>query len=341
MSNQAIDREPVDKAHILRQLTISGVLLLAGYIWFFVLMQSKAFYYANIPDPIQIRLHDIFDPINNLFPSVWLNTDRKDISSLMLVPPYLAVMVAIIGTLVYILRQASRSSAWSAEYVKPALRRIFGFTVVILFILLFVRGLLTTDIYSYVWYSRVWVEHGVSPYTHVPLEFAAQDPAHWLDYVFWKQEPAVYGPAWLFISGALYKLGQIANGQFATHLLSLRMLADVAHLLNAWLVWQIAGHIVRKRESSRSNAAGPPHLPRPFITRSWRRPARLAHRLREKSAPEANGPADDTGLGFRFGALLFYIWNPLLLVEFGANGHNDVVMITFVLLAFWLHLSGM
>jgi hypothetical protein len=39
--------------------------------------------------------------------------------------------------------------------------------------------------------------------------------------------------------------------------------------------------------------------------------------------------------------LLFYIWNPLLLVEFGANGHNDVVMITFVLLAFWLHLRGM
>jgi hypothetical protein len=321
MSTHPSETEQADKAHILRQLTISGVLLLAGYIWFFVLMQSTAFYYANLPDPIQVRLHDIFDPINGLFPPKWLNTDRADKFSLVLVAPYLAVMATIIGTLVYILRQVGRPDAWSPEYVKPALRRIFGFTAIILVLLLFVRGLLTTDIYSYVWYSRVWVEHGVSPYTHVPAEFAAQDTAHWLDWVFWKNEPAVYGPVWVFISGLFYKFGQLANGQFATHLLSLRILADIAHLLNAGLVWKIAGLIVRRRQSSPNSATG----------------AGLGDQPSEGAAPV---PGSDTGLGFRFGALLFYIWNPLLLVEFGANGHNDVVMLTFVLLAFWLHLSG-
>ncbi|HEX8218756.1 MAG TPA: glycosyltransferase 87 family protein [Chloroflexia bacterium] len=320
MSTQPTELEQPEKAHVLRQLTISGVLLLVGYIWFFVLMQSAAFYYANLPDPIQTRLHSIFDPINRLFPSNWLNTDRTNKSSLVLVLPYLAVMTAIIGTLVYILRQVARPGAWRPEYVKPALGRIFGFTAVILLLLLFVRGLLTTDIYSYVWYSRVWVEHGVSPYTHVPAEFAAQDTAHWLDWVFWKTEPAVYGPVWVYISGLFYKLGQLGNGQFATQLLSLRILADVAHLLNAWLVWKIAGLIVRRRQPSPNSATGGgPDGPT------------------EGLAPP---PGSDEGLGFRFGALLFYIWNPLLLVEFGANGHNDVVMLTFVLLAFWLHLSG-
>lgn len=308
-----------------------------GYIGFFALMQSAAFYYANRPDPVQIRLHAVFDPITRLFPSQWLNLDRGDKFALVLVPAFLAVMLVIIGTLVYILRQVAKPNVWRPEYVGPALVRIFGFTIAILLILLCVRGLLTTDLYSYVWYSRVWVEHGASPYTHVPSEFAAQDTAHWLDWVFWREEPAVYGPVWLYVSGALYKLGQLANGQFATHLLSLRILADVAHLLNAVLVWKIAGLIVRRREAERNDAPKAAHRPRVFSTSRRSRLALLRQRLRGKKAPEAVG---DNGLGFRFAALLFYIWNPLLLVEFGGNGHNDAVMLTFVLLAFWLHLLG-
>lgn len=308
-----------------------------GYIWFFVLMQSAAFYYANRPDPVQIRLHAVFDPISRLFPPQWLNLDRADKFALVLVPPFLAVMLTIIGTLVYTLRQVAKPNVWRPEYVGPALRRIFGFTIAILLILLCVRGLLTTDIYSYVWYSRVWVEHGASPYTHVPAEFAAQDTARWLDWVFWRDEPAVYGPVWLYVSGALYKLGELANGQFATHLLSLRILADVAHLLNAALVWKIAGLIVQRREAARTDAPRAAHRPRIFSAGRRSRLAQVGQRLRGTKTP---GPIGDSGLGFRFGALLFYIWNPLLLVEFGGNGHNDAVMLTFVLLAFWLHLLG-
>ncbi len=310
---------------------------MVGYIWFFALMQSAAFYYANMPDPVQTRLHEVFEPINRLFPSRWLNLDRLDPFALVLVPPYLLVTATIVGALVYILRQVAKPDAWRPEYVGPALRRVFGFTIAILLILLCVRGLLTTDIYSYVWYSRVWVEHGASPYTHVPLEFAEQDPARWLDWVFWKEEPAVYGPVWLYVSGAFYKLGQWANGQFATHLLSLRILADIAHLLNAVLVWKIAGLLVRRREAARDSAIEAANQPAHFRIGRWRAPDWLTQPLREKATSE---PSSDNGLGFRFGALLFYAWNPLLLVEFGGNGHNDAVMLTFVLLAFWLHLLG-
>lgn len=336
MCTETTDSDLVRNSRLLRRLTVCGILLVIGYIGFFSLMQSGAFYYANLPDPIQIRLHAVFEPITRLFSSQWLSGYRLDKEVLGLVPPFLGVMAVIIGVPVYAFRQASNANAWRPEYVRRALAVIFFFTVVILFILLWVRGLLTTDIYSYVWYSRVWVEHGVSPYTHAPIEFAAQDPAHWLDYVFWKEEPAVYGPVWLYISGALYKLGQLGNGQFATQLLSLRILADVAHLLNAWLVWKIAGHIVR-REPEQDGTPAPAHRTHPLNAGRPRWYEWLARRSREREMPDS---AAGKGLAFRFGALLFYIWNPLLLVEFGSSGHNDVVMLTFVLLAFWLHLLG-
>ena len=35
-----------------------------------------------------------------------------------------------------------------------------------------------------------------------------------------------------------------------------------------------------------------------------------------------------------------YLLNPLTLIEFVGNGHNDVLMITFILLGVWLHLRG-
>ncbi len=38
--------------------------------------------------------------------------------------------------------------------------------------------------------------------------------------------------------------------------------------------------------------------------------------------------------------LVFFLWNPLLVIETGLSGHNDAVMLLFVLLAVWLHLRG-
>jgi hypothetical protein len=38
--------------------------------------------------------------------------------------------------------------------------------------------------------------------------------------------------------------------------------------------------------------------------------------------------------------LVFFLWNPLVIIETGMSGHNDSVMLVFVLLAVWLHLRG-
>ena len=38
--------------------------------------------------------------------------------------------------------------------------------------------------------------------------------------------------------------------------------------------------------------------------------------------------------------LVFFMWNPLVVIETGLSGHNDGFMLAFLMLAFWLHLRG-
>lgn len=38
--------------------------------------------------------------------------------------------------------------------------------------------------------------------------------------------------------------------------------------------------------------------------------------------------------------LVFFLWNPLLVIETGMSGHNDAIMLAFVLCGVWLHLRG-
>jgi hypothetical protein len=40
------------------------------------------------------------------------------------------------------------------------------------------------------------------------------------------------------------------------------------------------------------------------------------------------------------GVTITYAWNPLAVVEFGLSGHNDVLLLTGLLAALWLHLTG-
>jgi hypothetical protein len=43
---------------------------------------------------------------------------------------------------------------------------------------------------------------------------------------------------------------------------------------------------------------------------------------------------------YRVAGTLLFTWNPLVLMEFGGSGHNDIVMVFFAILAAWLVLNG-
>lgn len=302
---------------MLRQLTVCGLILLAGYVALFCLLQAPAFWYDLRPDPVRSLFPDLFRPINLLFPDRWVNLERTDRFALVAVPIYLAMVAGITGPLLYLLRRLARLPVLTRRQQRSALLIIFGFTLVIMLVLLFGRGLLSSDIYNYAWYSRIWSVHGASPYTHVPSQFPP-DPEGSIYWIGWANETAVYGPAWLMISTLFYKIGLLVGGSFSAQLLALRLLADGAHLLNAYLVWKISGLALARVRNQ-------------------------ALRLQELGtgtvATDAIEDERSAG-GIRLAAVLFYIWNPLMLIEFAGSGHNDVVMLTFVLLSVWLYLKG-
>jgi alpha-1,6-mannosyltransferase len=93
--------------------------------------------------------------------------------------------------------------------------------------------LLSTDVFSYIAYARMGVNHGVNPYLHGPLSIAG-DPIYRYVGSDWRHTATAYGPiytlfsyplAWLGLTGALWALKLEA------------LLASVGAL---WLVWRCA-----------------------------------------------------------------------------------------------------
>jgi hypothetical protein len=145
---------------------------------------------------------------------------------------------------------------------------------------------------------------------NAPVDYAWSDRAKWIQWVYWKDTPSVYGPVWLWLAGGIAKAAQALGNDIVTHLLGHKLLASAAHLCNIALVWRVAGLTLQKY--------GVP----------------FGGKLRAATAD----PAHLTTM--QVAATVTYAWNPLAIIEFGANGHNDVLMLTFMLAALWLHLKG-
>ena len=144
--------------------------------------------------------------------------------------------------------------------------------------LIAVPGSMSTDIFNYALYGEMPVLYGANPFIRTPAEFP-QSPLYYLIPLYWHDAPSVYGPLWVAISVAVASFFHLQS--LADELLTYRLIANAAHLLNAVIVWHIA------------------------------------RRLRTSPA----------------GAVVAYAWNPLLLIDFSLNGHNDVLMLTLLLAA--------
>lgn len=93
--------------------------------------------------------------------------------------------------------------------------------------------LLSLDVFSYISYGRLGVEHGLNPYEHAPAEIAGLDEAarRVADY---RHAVSVYGPAFTLLSYPLAALGVPAA------LWSLKALAALAVGLTTWIVARLA-----------------------------------------------------------------------------------------------------
>jgi alpha-1,6-mannosyltransferase len=103
---------------------------------------------------------------------------------------------------------------------------------------LFLLGppLLSQDVFSYIAYARLGVEHGLSPYTHSPIDIP-HDPV--FGFAGSKNAVSVYGPAFTLLTYPLSPLG-VAGAYWV-----LKVLAAAASLGVVALVWRTAERLGR------------------------------------------------------------------------------------------------
>ena len=97
--------------------------------------------------------------------------------------------------------------------------------------------LISTDVFSYIAYARMGVEHGLNPYTHGPIAIA-HDPVYYYVGVDWKHVATAYGPLYTLFSYPLAPLGLRA----ALWALKLEaMLASAGTLALTWRCARVRG----------------------------------------------------------------------------------------------------
>jgi alpha-1,6-mannosyltransferase len=116
-------------------------------------------------------------------------------------------------------------------------RRAAIWTVAGLHVLFFLGPpLLSQDVFSYIAYARLGVEHGLSPYTHSPIDIP-NDPV--FGFAGSKDAVSVYGPAFTLLTYPLSSLG--VAGAFWV----LKGVAAAASLGIVALVWRTAERLRR------------------------------------------------------------------------------------------------
>jgi alpha-1,6-mannosyltransferase len=97
--------------------------------------------------------------------------------------------------------------------------------------------LLSTDVFSYIAYARMGVEHGLNPYTHGPIAIT-HDPVYHYVGPDWKKVATAYGPLYTLISYPFGLLG-VTGAVWGMKLLA--MLASAATLALTWRCAQVRG----------------------------------------------------------------------------------------------------
>ncbi|HEV7529867.1 MAG TPA: polyprenol phosphomannose-dependent alpha 1,6 mannosyltransferase MptB [Solirubrobacteraceae bacterium] len=93
--------------------------------------------------------------------------------------------------------------------------------------------LLSTDVFSYIAYARMGVEHGLNPYTHGPIAIA-HDPVYHYVGQDWKKVFTAYGPVYTLLSYPFALLGVTGA------LWGMKLLALVSSAGTLLLVWRCA-----------------------------------------------------------------------------------------------------
>lgn len=271
-----------------------------AYLGLTVLFQTAQIWVA--PSIITARWGPYKEFVYSVFSSTWLDATPQSPSAVWIKVVYVVLVASCFLIYLRAARHAYRSSVAPMKNSRKTLLLILMVAGVSLALLLLGRAMLATDVYSYVWYGRIPALEGGNPFLDRPNAYMDADAEGWFDWEVWLGTlPSVYGPVWIWLSaGITYLADAVAGKELVAHVLGHRLIADVAHLINIVLIWRVA--------------------------------AAYGKRYVEGASPEET---DRKRAALQLGATLAYAWNPLCLIEFGLSGHNDSIMITFLLIAVW------
>jgi len=117
-----------------------------------------------------------------------------------------------------------------AQLTRISERWAIGLVVVLHAIVFAGPILLSTDVFSYIAYARMGVEHGLNPYVHGPVSIAGDPVYHYVG-SSWKQVATAYGPLYTLISYPLAPLG-VKGALWAMKVMAL--LASAGTLVLTW-----------------------------------------------------------------------------------------------------------
>src|SRR3989344_1494210 len=100
-------------------------------------------------------------------------------------------------------------------------------------ILIFASPFLSSDLFNYIFYSKIILNYHANPYAHRALDFPGDD---WLRFMRWVHGYAPYGPLWL--AGAIIP-ALLGFGKFILNLLMFKIFIGLFHLINSYLIFKI------------------------------------------------------------------------------------------------------
>ena len=213
---------------------------LASLVLYGLLFSIVGGLHSGVPSHVAAAVPGVDLLIERRFPLLARPNDELELARHATAAPLLAVITTALFS-AYLAAVCLAGRSWSA----CGRNVVLGFAVLFQTFALVAPDMLSTDLYAYIFYGRMFgVYHG-SPYLEVPAQYPG-DPFY--EHVYWKFAPSFYGPLWTLISGPL---ARAAGEDVAVAVLMFKALAVASALATCALV---AG--ILERVDSRSALAG-------------------------------------------------------------------------------------
>lgn len=115
-----------------------------------------------------------------------------------------AITIGLAGSTLYALYIAGALALWQQRVTRGMQQWVWGGAIVASLVLLWAYPATSTDIFDYIFRSRMAVVYDANPYLALPNAFKS-DP--FFRYVGWPNAPSAYGPLWEHLSVVLAWLG--------------------------------------------------------------------------------------------------------------------------------------